>query len=241
LSLKQTIAALLGYDLRKADLSDNMNLQLGRFFSNHPVGLVTDCGAYVGRFAKQCRKSGFKGPILSFEPSSRQYATLVAGVGKDPEWQAFKMGLGDVTGERDIHISTGKGDLNSLFNCRPEMRQRFKRLEFSGVERVFIDRLDSVLERLSVANDVPIFIKSDTQGNDLNVLRGAGARLRQTIGLMLEMSVQPLYDGPPSHWEVLEFVRAAGFELYGFSTISRDKKGGLIEYDALFRRARPSS
>jgi FkbM family methyltransferase len=241
MSLKQAIAAQFGYDLRKADKSDNIDLQLRRFFLNHPIGLVIDCGAYVGRFAKQCRKSGYDGPIVSFEPSSRQYATLVAAAGSDPEWQTFKVGLGDVAGERDIHISTGKGDLNSLFNHRPEMRQRFKRLEFAGVERVFIDRLDSVLERLSIPNDVPIFIKSDTQGNDLNVLRGAGTRLRQTAGLMLEMSVQPLYEGPPSHWEVLEFVRAAGFDLYGFSTISRDKKGGLIEYDALFRRAGPGS
>jgi FkbM family methyltransferase len=241
MGLKQTIAAQFGYDLRKAHKSDKLEFQLRRYFSNHPIGLVIDCGAHIGRFAKQCRKSGYNGKILSFEPSSRQYAALLAGVGKDPEWQGFNIGLGDVAGDRDLHISKGKGDLNSLFNSRPEMHRRFKGLESVGVERVFIDRLDSMLERLGISNEVPIFIKSDTQGNDLNVLRGAGARLRQTIGMMLELSVQALYHGSPSHWQVLEFVRASGFELYGFSTVSRDKKGGgVIEYDALFRRVIPS-
>jgi FkbM family methyltransferase len=240
MGLKQAIAAQFGYELRKAHKSDNMDLQLRRYFSNHPIGLVIDCGAHIGRFAKQCRKSGYKGPILSFEPSSRQYATLLAGVGKDPEWQGFNIGLGDVAGDRDLHISKGTGSLNSLFNYSPEMHRQFKGVESGGVERVFIDRLDSVLERLGISNEVPIFIKSDTQGNDLNVLRGAGARLRQTTGMMLEMSVQALYDSIPSHWHVLEFVRASGFEPYGFSTISRDKKGGVIEYDALFRRVTPN-
>jgi FkbM family methyltransferase len=239
-SLPRTLAALCGYELRKARKSDSMDMHLRRFFSNHQVGLVIDCGAFVGTFAKLCRKSGYIGPILSFEPSSKQYATLAAAASEDPQWQTFKTGLGDAAGDRNIHISSSKGDFNSLFNSRSEMSERFGGLDFVGVERVAIERLDSVLEARGISDDVPIFIKSDTQGNDLNVLRGAGARLRQATGLLLEMSVQAIYDGTPSHWEVLEFVRTSGFEPYGFSTVSRDKNGGLIEYDAIFRRARPS-
>jgi FkbM family methyltransferase len=239
-SLPRTLAAMLGYDLRKAHKSDTMDMHLRRFFSHHEIGLVVDCGAFVGGFAIQCRKSGYSGPILSFEPSSKQYATLAAAASEDAQWHACKIGLGDVAGERDIYVSSGKGNLNSLYNSRPDMHARFGALHCAGVERVVIDRLDSVLEARGLSSDVPIFIKSDTQGNDLNVLRGAGTRLRQTAGILLEMSVQPLYDGTPPHWEVLEFARASGFEPYGFSTISRDKSGNLIEYDAIFRRARPT-
>jgi FkbM family methyltransferase len=239
-SLIRTLAASFGYDLRRAHKSDGMDLHLRRFFSNHQVELVIDCGAFVGSFAKKCRKSGYVGPILSFEPSSRQYATLAAVASKDPQWQAFNIGLGDVAGQRDIHVSPRKANLNSLFNPRPDIYELFKGLEFTGVERVFIDRLDLALAALGISEEIPIFLKSDTQGNDLNVLRGAGARLRQCVGIVLELSVQALYEGSPSHWEVLEFIRSFGFEPYGFSTVSRDRSGGLIEYDAVFWRAWPS-
>jgi FkbM family methyltransferase len=230
------LAALLGYDLRRADKSDSLDTNLRRFFANHPVGLVIDCGAFIGRFAKLCRRSGYAGPILSFEPSSKQYAALAEAARTDPHWETLKSGLGAVAEQREIHLSSGKGNLNSLFQSRPEMFGRFEGLKFAGVERIAIERLDAVLDARKTPLDAPIFIKSDTQGGDLDVLRGAGSRLRQTVGILLEMSVQPLYEGTPSHWEILEFARAAGFEPYAFSTVNRDDRGALIEYDALLAR-----
>ena len=58
-----------------------------------------------------------------------------------------------------------------------------------------------------------------------------GERLTGSTALFLAPRKQR-----PSHWDVLVFLRAAGFEPYGFSSLSRDDESNLIEYDALFAR-----
>ena len=236
MSLARRIAAWLGHDLRPLHKSDALKLHLARYFDSHRIDLLVDCGAFIGTFAKTCRAAGYAGEILSFEPSPRQFEALAAAAADDPLWSAERSGLGHRSGEATMHVSSGAGDLNSLYVPGGELKGHIRGLDAVEDVKVRIDRLDEVLARRSVAGDAAIFLKSDTQGHDLEVLRGAGERLGQVRALVLEMSVQPLYRGTPSHWQVLEFVRDAGFEPYGFSSLARDPGGALIEYDALFIR-----
>ena len=237
MSLMRNLAERLGYDLRRIHKSDAMDHHLRRFFSQHRIGLVIDCGAFVGAFGQKCRKVGYSGEILSFEPSEKQYRALNQLAAADPQWTALKAGLSDAETTGSMRVSSGNGDLNSLYAPKPGMFDRFEGLQTASAETIALHRLDSLLAARNIAKGVPIFLKSDTQGHDLAVLRGAGERLRDVAGILLEMSVQPLYEGVPSHWEALEYLRSAEFEPYGFSSLSRDAKGNLIEYDALFSRS----
>lgn len=234
-TLLRPLALKFGYDLRTVRRSDSIDLHLQRYFRHHRTDLLLDIGGHVGSFGTMCRKCGFAGPIISFEPASAVRAQLQVKARADGNWRVEATALGREPATLDLNINAG-ANFNSLLPSRATMMGRFPALQTTGVERVSVERLDSALERLGIARDSAIFLKSDTQGNDLNVLRGAGDRLQQVQALLLEMSVQQIYEGAPNHWEVGAFVHAAGFEAYGFSTVSRDETGGLIEYDGLFRR-----
>jgi FkbM family methyltransferase len=233
-SFARRLAARFGHDLRPLHKSDALDVHLQRFFAERDIGLIIDCGAFTGTFGKKCRAAGYRGDIVSFEPSERQFRTLETVAAADGRWTALNSGLGEQSGSMAMNVSTGAGDLNSLYSVRDAMAGQLDGLEMAAQHHVTIERLDAVLDGRGVATDVPLLIKSDTQGHDLSVLKGAGSRLDQARGLLLEMSVQPLYQGTPTHWDVLEFVRSKNFEPYCFSSLARDKRGDLIEYDALF-------
>jgi len=59
------------------------------------------------------------------------------------------------------------------------------------------------------------FLKIDTQGMDLAVVRSAGRRIRDIARIAVEVAVVPvpLYKGAPSKDEILTFFREAGFAL----------------------------
>ncbi len=234
-TLLRPLALWLGYDLRTVRRSDSIDLCLKRYFSHHSPRLLIDVGAHVGEFGRLVRKCGYTGKIISFEPSSASFDKLQRAASSDTKWQTFNHALGSQQNRVTLRLNAGS-NFNSLQPARSEMMDRFAGLKSSGHEDVAIERLDEVLDKLGIDNNVPIFLKSDTQGHDLEVLKGAGRRLQQVQALLLEMSVQSIYEGAPSHWETGAFVQAAGFEAYSYSSVSRDTKGGLIEYDALFKR-----
>ncbi len=230
------LALMLGYDLRTIRRSDSIDLNLRRYFTHHETGLVVDCGAHHGGFARMARAAGYRGPILSFEPASSTFATLAKVAKGKPDWQVRQAGLGAERATLSLNINAGS-NFNSLLPSSAGMVDRFPALVTAQTEAVEILRLDEALEQDAIPRDIPIFLKTDTQGHDLEVLKGAGDRREQIAGLMIEMPVQPIYEGAPDHWQIMFALKGLGFELYAFSTVSRDAKGSLIEYDAIWRRA----
>lgn len=238
-TLLRPLALWLGYDLRTIRRSDSMDLCLKRYFANHETGLLIDAGGHYGEFGGVCRANGYRGPILSFEPSAASFAQLKDAAKGDPQWRVFQCALGAEQARLELHVNK-TSVFNSLHKSRSDMVGRFGGLETLGVEEVQVERLADVLDKLEISPTTPVFLKSDTQGHDLEVLKGMGPRMVQVQALLLEMSVQQINEGAPSHWDTGAFVREAGFEAYGFSSVSRDTRGGLIEYDALFKRCCPA-
>ena len=208
----EMIGSRLGYDVIRKAKSDRLVRQLERFFNAHPIDLVIDCGGNKGQFGILCRKAAYSGPIISFEPLARPFANLAERAQSDGNWRALMTGIGETAGHIDLNVSSGATELSSAFEAEPAMIGRFPGLKDASRECVSVRRLDEVLDTERITEDVSIFLKSDTQGYDLHVLRGLGKRIAQVNGLLLEMSVVPLYKGSPTHWQMLDFAREAGFE-----------------------------
>ena len=58
------------------------------------------------------------------------------------------------------------------------------------------------------------FIKLDTQGAELEILRGAGPLLDRCLGIEAEVMFMPLYEGQPVFADVDGFLRSRGFSLW---------------------------
>jgi FkbM family methyltransferase len=71
-----------------------------------------------------------------------------------------------------------------------------------GVEEITISRLDDVVRQRSISIDRHVLLKIDTQGYELEVLKGAEETVAAVGAIQTEMSFQPLYGGQPLFDEV---------------------------------------
>lgn len=202
--------------------------------ARHDIDIVLDVGANRGFWSAHLRASGYAGHIVSFEPIAANAAAIDAKRKGDPRWIAEPCALGVEDGEADFNIVlSGPGDetvLSSFLAIRnPNARTQ--------TERVKVRRLDSFLPLIkSLSADPRIFLKMDTQGYDLQVVRGAGALLGHVRLLQSELSVEPLYDGMVPYTEALATYADLGFALQDLFVVNRTADGGILEYDALMAR-----
>lgn len=211
-------------------------LVLRNIFSKHRIRAVLDVGANGGQFRDFMRKSiGFKGRITSFEPQPDLAKKLCELSETDPDWLIKPVGLGDTEGELEINICHGD-DLSS-FLSPVATSPAAKVVETKVVPVKTLDSYQTEIERFSPPSQV--FLKVDTQGYDLNVLRGASETLKSVPVVQTELSFQSIYKGQPPAQEVINFLVDKGFALAGMTPISRLDDLTVPEFDGIFVKKYP--
>lgn len=208
---------------------------LRRFLKRLNVDCVLDVGANIGQYGSQLRLIGFTGTILSFEPDPAAFAALRAATARDPRWNAFNHALGEVTGVAELNLM-GSSDFNSF--REPSTGET---THFSAQNRVVetvavqVQRLDAVLPELRMQYGFQRpFLKTDTQGFDVEVFRGASGVHAQLVGIQCELPLKRLYEGAPTWTEALEEYSGAGFEIVGIFNVN-PAEPFLIECDCFFQ------
>jgi FkbM family methyltransferase len=199
---------------------------------------VLDVGANVGQFRDLARGAGYEGPIVSFEPCRRPFEELQRRSADDEQWRVQQLALGQCDGRRRMLVAA-----SSLFSSFREpsaysLRRTPEESTVVAEEEVATRRLDSWwAEEADGAYGERIFLKVDTQGCDLDVVRGAAGILERVTGLQVEGSFRHLYEGVPDCLDTLAFLRQAGFAPTGIFPVIRDSMLRLIEVDCLMVRA----
>lgn len=224
----------LGGRLRKNRFLDAVETHLKRAQTT----LVIDVGANTGQYALQLRTLGYDGDIVSFEPVAATFAKLSMAAAPDPRWHVRQLALGGKDGSQRMHILP-RSDFNSFHRPNDFALSNIERIAPEGVEEVVVRRLEGVLNELGKRFDTSsIFLKTDTQGHDIEVLRGGVGSLDAVTGLQAEVPVNALYEGVPPLNDTLAFYGEIGFQAVGFRPISW-ADGRLLEMDALFEKAAP--
>jgi len=197
------------------------------------VDLIVDAGAHNGRFARGVRQAGFQGQILSFEPVQQYFDAAERAALRDDRWIVLPIALGDFDGQTTINVSAGTG--SSILSANAYGKAHFSDLRTTSRQVVEIRRLATILtERRSYENDRAVFIKMDTQGYDLNVLRGLGDQASRISIFQSEMSVIKIYDDMPSMSEALVAFETAGFEPTAFFPVTTQIfSGRVVEFDCI--------
>lgn len=210
--------------------------QLMCMLSAHGVDTVLDVGANTGQYAKNLRDAGFKGRIVSFEPTSGAHSQLCRVARNDPLWTvAERTAIGDWDGQTQIHVANNSVS-SSLLPMLASLRAAAPESGFVATEAVPVARLDSVAVRF-LKDDKSTFIKIDVQGFEKKVLEGASNLLKRTVGLQLELSLTPLYEGEMLFQPMLEYLRTIDFELWALIPVFVDRRNGrLLQVDAVFFR-----
>ena len=76
----------------------------------------------------------------------------------------------------------------------------------------------------------------DTQGYDLEVLKGCARWIERVFALQSEISITPLYHEMPHYTQALELYESLGFSLMNLYVVGRAKRGSIIEYDCVMAR-----
>ncbi|MCV7345440.1 FkbM family methyltransferase [Mycolicibacterium rhodesiae] len=204
------------------------------------VNCVVDVGANNGGFASSIREVGYAGRIISFEPVSEPFSALRKRAARDDNWDVYRRAIGSEKGRVTINVAGNAGLSSSVLpmldthlNAGPESR-------YVGSEIVDQDCLDSLLPQLGVSAEDRTLLKLDVQGYEAAVLDGAHGLLAGAgiVGLLLELSLAPLYEGGMMYREGLARADALGMGLMGLSPVLTDPESGrLLQADAVFFRS----
>lgn len=202
--------------------------------SAHGVDTVLDVGANTGQYAKNLRDAGFKGRIVSFEPISEAHSRLCRIARKDALWTvAERMALGDWDGQTQIHVANNSVS-SSLLPMLASHRAADPQSQFVATEAVPIARLDTIAPRF-LQDTKSIFLKIDVQGYEKKVLEGAPKLLKRTVGLQIELSLTPLYDGETLLQPMVEYLHAMDFDLWALVPgFVHNRSGRLLQVDGVF-------
>jgi FkbM family methyltransferase len=210
---------------------------LRTLFSHLGITCVLDVGANVGYYGQAVRASGYQDWLVSFEPVPKVFRELSEAAREDPRWRAFDFALGAEEETRPIGVA--ENTVLSSFR-EPNEYQMTQLGEMSNItenQAVPVRTLDSALDEcLEGIPDPRLFLKIDTQGWDMEVVRGGMRTLDRVLGLQVELSVKPLYEGMPDYIETIRQLGEYGFELTGLFTVIRDSALRVMEFDCVMAR-----
>jgi FkbM family methyltransferase len=227
----------LGYEVvpRRDIESHALVRHLAALFAKLDIQCVLDVGANRGQYRQFLRdRVGYRGLIVSFEPLSQRLTSLRVQATTDPRWVIRGHALGSEDTRMDINVMKADG-LSSFRSPHSAMAPMFRDVNvIDHRENVEVRRLDSVIEELGGDRVLRnVYLKLDTQGFDLEVIRGASTMLSRVRALQAEISMQPLYADAPSYRDTFDALTALGFGVTAMCPIVRDELMRVVEFDCV--------
>lgn len=206
-----------------------------RLLRHFGITVVLDVGANDGGYARELRRAGYQGQIVSFEPLPDAFAALSALAANDERWQVLNVALGEARRPATLHVAANSVSSSMLrvlprhLSAAPDSRYvRDVDVELRPLDDVFTDLVD--------VGDRP-FLKIDAQGYEGRILDGAASVLPRVHGVQLELSTVPLYGDAPTLCELVGRLESAGFALMGVEPgFSDPGNGRMLQLDGLFFR-----
>jgi FkbM family methyltransferase len=189
--------------------------------------------------------------VLGFEPDRREYDRLVAAArSAATPAEYFNVALHDRRGSVPLYVARDRG-LSSIFEPNRTFLDAFPdagRFDIEEVENVEVDTLDQQLGARHI-DDID-FVKADTQGSELFVLKGAsGALAGSAVGVEVEVEFTPIYRDQPTFADVDTFMRGLGYLLFDLKPCYWKREAGwrvggsygqIVWADALYLKSIPA-
>jgi FkbM family methyltransferase len=205
-----------------------------RLLRAYDVDLVLDVGANAGQYASALRAAGHEGRIVSFERLGEPYRELAAAAAADARWDAWRVALGAGSGEISVNVAQDTRNSSVLAVGERHVRA-VPDSRAVGSESVGIERLDVLWPRIANGARRP-HLKIDTQGYELEVLRGAVGVLDAMVLVEAELSLVSTYDAGPLFQDVVAMLAERRFAPIAFEGVLDDADTGeMLQVDAIFR------
>lgn len=208
--------------------------RLRTIFAKRKITTVIDVGANRGQYRDFLRQEvGFAGRIESFEPIPELAEELKRRATGDAQWIVHARALGAQQGELSLNVmqsTTFSSFRQPIAAGSPSQRVANT---VSRQVTVPVSTLDSEFAGRDLSHS---YLKLDTQGFDLEVLRGAERGISLIPALQTEVSFFPFYSNMPTYIEALAAFQQRGFAVADFFLVSTDESGRAMEFDCVMVR-----
>lgn len=204
------------------------------------IHTVLDVGANRGQYRDFLRNHiGFQGIIVSFEPIRELSTYLRHRSTQDDHWIVYDVALG--VKDCDVDLNVMKHNVFSSLHMPSHSEIFDEGNVIDHVETVSMRRLDSILGEIGRTHNLgEIFLKLDTQGHDLEVVKSI-SDFTQIAAIQSEVSSVPIYDNIPSIVESLQFFKERRFEVAGMFPVNHDTLNRVVEFDCVMVKSQGTS
>jgi FkbM family methyltransferase len=224
-----------GFELTRYNRGTSPALRRKAYFDKYNVDLIIDVGANTGIYGRELRTHGYKGRIVSFEPLKDVFEKLKTSARNDSIWQLKNYALGAENASQVINVAANSHS-SSILEILDTHTKAEVTASYVGKEEIQLRTLDSIFGEIR-GTAKQVFLKIDTQGFELDVLKGASDSLQHINTVQLEMSLQPLYAGQALYFDLMNFLHNCGYKLIdiepGFADL---KTGTLLQFDGIFHK-----
>lgn len=234
-SLKKALNAA-GIEAHRFSPESSKLARLMASLRTYQIDLVIDVGANDGQFSLELRAGGYSGQIVSVEPMTSAHARLSKVSQADVGWHVHsRCAVGDRTGLIDLNIA-GNSVSSSVLPMLASHSKAAPESIYQGKESVPLTTLDLIVPKYIGQASAPL-LKIDTQGYEWQVLDGAKEILPMVRGILIEMSLIPLYEGQKLWQDITSRLESDGFTLWALQPDFIDPANGrTLQLDGLFFR-----
>jgi FkbM family methyltransferase len=172
--------------------------------------------------------------IYAFEPLPEPFEDLERWARQRRMVTAFNVALGDEPGILEMLYCVDFSPASSMLQSTELMRKLYPLTKEQRPITVEVRRLDAFLAELSEPVLPDILVKVDVQGYEDRVIRGAEDTLRRAMACVLEVNLDPLFEGQPSFKELLHLLDELGHRYAGNLDQVYATDGHAMYVDALF-------
>lgn len=200
------------------------------------IATVIDIGANVGQFAKKAELIFPNAVFYCVEPVPPVFEKLKAWASNEAKVKVntFNVALGDHEGEIEMLFHDDFSPSSSILHTTHTAESLYPVMKSQKRIPVRLTMLDRLLEQVDLKHDV--LIKMDVQGFEDRVIRGADNILKQAKAVIVEISLDTLYESQATFKDIFNLMDARGFHYAGALDQKYGRDGHVIFMDAVFAR-----
>lgn len=191
--------------------------------------IVVDVGCRWGfaeRFLSEQCQSTFR--IFGFDPDEAECSRLQASYSHLPNGYVtcVPVGLAGSPGLRNLYL-TKEPACSSLHPPMQHLAEKYPALDCISLQKITTTHV-TTLELWARGKNLQSidYIKIDTQGSELEILKGGDSIIDTTRCIDIEVEFNPIYEGQTLFGETDTFLRSKGFVLWRLSNLVHYSLGG---------------
>jgi FkbM family methyltransferase len=199
------------------------------WFPHKSITTVLDVGTNEGQFIRTILALIPDASIYGFEPNPEVVKHLESCDFKSNKVKISPIACGREKRILSMNISKFSPS-SSLLSIAQKHLDEFRGTDVQKTIDVQVDRLDTTLQNINADNKSTFLLKIDVQGFELEVLIGAEKILAQTLVVLCEANIAPLYTNQCSFESILGFMKEHGFDLVDMGEPFRSKASQELLY-----------